>query len=151
MLMATQDPFFNFYGTLPRSDAPSPLSHIRTGQIVGRKTVWLAPPSASAYMFPYPSPPAIPPDADTSGSDERPRNPAANTESPSMSNTSCVDVFSPSPAGDAPSEPHAAFWKHVPPVAMSVTLEPGDLLFFPPGWWHAMRSEETSFSVSMWF
>ena len=43
------------------------------------------------------------------------------------------------------------FWKDVPPRAMSVTLEPGDLLFFPPGWWHAMRSEETSFSVSMWF
>jgi hypothetical protein len=75
-------------------------------------------------------------------------NPAANTTNPSMSNTSRVDVF--------PSEPmchrnHPDFWENVVPHALCATLEAGDLLFFPPGWWHAMRSEQASFSVSMWF
>ena len=98
-------------------------------QVVGRKTVWLAPPGISEHMYPY-----------------RAEHPAANTTSPSMSNTSRVDVFSNEETAD-----HAAFWKHVVPEAMSVTLDPGDLLFFPPGWWHGMRGEDTSFSVSMWF
>jgi ribosomal protein L16 Arg81 hydroxylase len=62
-----------------------------------------------------------------------------------MSNTTQVDVFG-SSDNDYPE-----FWKEVVPDAMSATLEPGDLLFFPPGWWHAFRSEDISFSVSMWF
>lgn len=69
-----------------------------------------------------------------------------------MSNTTRVDVFPSSP--EELEKSHAEFpdfWDWVVPAAMSVTLEPGDLLFFPPGWWHAMRSEEMSFSVSMWF
>ena len=89
---------------------------------------------------------------------DAPRNPATNSESPCMSNTSRVDVFQPPDRGantdvaePPPSETFPAFWEEVVPVATSVTLEPGDLLFFPPGWWHAMRSEERSFSVSMWF
>ena len=69
-----------------------------------------------------------------------------------MSNTSHVDVLITAPAEVAASKlEYPDFWEHVAPAAMSVTLEPGDLLFFPPGWWHAMRSEEASFSVSMWF
>lgn len=67
-----------------------------------------------------------------------------------MSNTSCVDVFATPVPGQEP-EMHPDFWEKVAPNAISATLEPGDLLFFPPGWWHAMRSEEKSFSVSMWF
>lgn len=43
------------------------------------------------------------------------------------------------------------FQEIVIPEAMSATLGPGDMLFFPPGWWHAMRSESVSLSVSMWF
>ncbi len=62
-----------------------------------------------------------------------------------MSNTSRVDVFDTSSA--APS----AFESEVFPVAMSAVLHQGDLLFLPPGWWHAMRSLSRSFSVSMWF
>jgi len=59
-------------------------------------------------------------------------------------NTSTLDVFSTKDiAGD--------FAEKVVPFAMSVELGPGDLLSFPPGWWHGMRSESTSFSVSMWF
>ena len=66
----------------------------------------------------------------------------------SMSNTSRVDVFS---ARDTTKEDFNNFWDHVVPIALHETLEPGDLLFIPPGWWHSMRAEETSFSVSMWF
>jgi hypothetical protein len=35
--------------------------------------------------------------------------------------------------------------------AMSAILEPGDMLFLPPKWWHALKSTSTSASVSMWF
>lgn len=65
-----------------------------------------------------------------------------------MSNTSQVDVFA---AEEQLAKMFPLFTERVAPQAMCATLEPGDLLFFPPGWWHAMRSEETSFSVSMWF
>ncbi|KAI0927989.1 hypothetical protein AcW1_005376 [Taiwanofungus camphoratus] len=118
------DPFYNFYA-----------------QVVGRKTVWLAPPHVTPSMYPYPAVSHL--DAG------QPRNPAANNTNPSMSNTSRVDVFS--PPGDCNRTEWPQFWENVVPRAMAVILEPGDLLFFPPGWWHAMRSEETSFSVSMWF
>ncbi|KAI1784053.1 Clavaminate synthase-like protein [Ganoderma leucocontextum] len=130
---AHTDPFFNFYG-----------------QVVGRKTIWLAPPEVSRHMYPYPSHGNAA--SGQAESSEQPRNPAANTENPSMSNTSRVDVLvsSPEDASNGSSE-FPDFWENVVPEAMCVTLEPGDLLFFPPGWWHALRSEETSFSVSMWF
>lgn len=110
-------------------------SHAALAQVVGRKTVWLAPPEVTQYM-----------DAYSAKSDDHSHNPAANTTSPSMSNTSRIDVFSTSDVAE-----RAAFNEHVVPHAICTTLEPGDLLFFPPGWWHAMRSEDTSFSVSMWF
>ncbi|KAH8102964.1 Clavaminate synthase-like protein [Cristinia sonorae] len=118
---AHTDPYYNFYA-----------------QVVGRKTVWLAPPSATPFMYPYPH-------AQTSHNDQ-PHNPAANTIEPSMSNTSRVDVF-----GTPGEDEFTEFWRDAVALSMCVTLEPGDVLFFPPGWWHAMRSEEMSFSVSMWF
>jgi D-lyxose ketol-isomerase len=83
-----------------------------------------------------------------SDSPPAPHNPAANNENPSMSNTSKVDVFT---SVEEDRNEHLMFWTEVVPEAMTATLEPGDLLFFPPGWWHAFRSEEVSFSVSMWF
>ncbi len=93
-------------------------------------------------MYPYPNNAAHTTDV---GDQPSPSNPAANNIEPSMSNTSQVDVFAP----DDSKCP--LFAEHVVPTAMCATLEPGDVLYFPPGWWHAMRSEETSFSVSMWF
>lgn len=87
-------------------------------QVVGRKTVWLAPPSASRDMNPL--------DA-------------------SLSNTSRVDVF------DTEDQSLPEFQTRVVPLSQYAVLHPGDLLFFPPAWWHAMRSEDTSFSLSMWF
>jgi len=110
-------------------------------QVVGRKTIWLAPPTSSITnaMYPFPPPSG---ESDT----ERIRNPAANSLAPSMTNTAQVDVFS-----DQNKDNFPLFWRDVVPEALSATLEPGDVLFFPPGWWHAMRSEEMSFSVSIWF
>ncbi|TDL27616.1 Clavaminate synthase-like protein [Rickenella mellea] len=120
------DPFFNFYA-----------------QVVGRKTVWLAPPYISAFMSAY--------TGSTSDTLAHPHNPAMNQTDGAMSNTSRIDVFADHTSSSNASEDIAAFRREVIPQAMRVTLEPGDLLFFPPGWWHAMRSEDTSFSVSMWF
>ncbi|KIO32454.1 hypothetical protein M407DRAFT_213498 [Tulasnella calospora MUT 4182] len=91
-------------------------------QVVGRKTVWIAPPSVSDSMY-------------------------ASGEN--IGNTSQVDVFAEDTARVAQQWPE--FAKRVIPQAMSFLLEPGDMLFLPPGWWHAMRSEELSFSVSFWF
>ncbi|CDO68874.1 hypothetical protein BN946_scf185000.g17 [Trametes cinnabarina] len=119
---AHTDPFYNFYA-----------------QVVGRKSIWLAPPGVSQYMYPYPSTSS---QTSSMKDEDHPRNPAANNESPSMSNTSRVDVFV--ATGDEISQSEETFpdfWKQVIPEAMHVTLEPGDLLFFPPGWWHAMRNE----------
>jgi len=63
-----------------------------------------------------------------------------------MENTSQLDVFS----TDSDKE-YSNFLDQVVPSSMTATLGPGDMLFFPPGWWHAMRSETTSISISMWF
>ncbi|KAJ8517451.1 hypothetical protein ONZ45_g5379 [Pleurotus djamor] len=93
-------------------------------QVAGYKTVWLASPRLSKSMY--------------SMSQEE--------GGPAMQNTSNVDVFRDDCDGRFP-----AFWTDVAPHAMSATLGPGDVLFFPPGWWHAMQSETASFSVSMWF
>ena len=117
------------------------MACVAIAQVVGRKTVWLAPPTSSVMEAMYPYPPPSP----TSDS-ESARNPAANQLAPSMTNTAQVDVFS-----DQDRDRFPLFWKYAVPEALSATLEPGDVLFFPPGWWHAMRSEERSFSISMWF
>lgn len=63
-----------------------------------------------------------------------------------MGNTSKLDVFS----TDSNKE-YSDFSDQVVSSSMTAVLGPGDMLFFPPGWWHAMRSESTSFSISMWF
>ena len=68
------------------------------------------------------------------------------SDDPNMNNTSQVDVFA-----DVDTQRFPEFLPRVVPHALSATLCPGDLLYLPPGWWHAMRSEKTSFSVSMWF
>ncbi|KAJ7632149.1 hypothetical protein FB45DRAFT_911645 [Roridomyces roridus] len=57
-------------------------------------------------------------------------------------NTSAVDVFS----TDQTEWPN-----FLNVAAQTACLGPGDVLYLPAGWWHAMRSESRSFSVSMWF
>lgn len=76
----------------------------------------------------------------------QPTNEVSEHKEPSMSNTSRVDVFS-----TTVDTQYLDFWENVVHSASFATLEPGDVLFFPPGWWHAMRANDTSFSVSMWF
>jgi len=100
-------------------------------QVVGYKSVWLAPPSVSPLMHPFQHP-------QESGS--------MDIDDLKMENTSQLDVFS----TDSDKE-YSNFLDQVVPSSMTATLGPGDMLFFPPGWWHAMRSETTSFSISMWF
>lgn len=112
---------------------------------MGHKTVWLAPPRFQREMYPYPSPNAphttrSTPNTTDGGSIEQ--------ITPSLSNTSRVEVFTPT-APDETAFP--LFEKFVRPEAFCAVLQPGDLLYIPPGWWHAMRSEDVSFSVSMWF
>ncbi|KAF8201641.1 hypothetical protein BJ912DRAFT_946011 [Pholiota molesta] len=102
-------------------------------QVVGRKSVWLAPPSVSSSMYPFVKP-----------SDDEPNHHLPSSE---LGNTSKVDVF----AEAHHLQEYPDFVRRVIPAAMTATLGPGDMLFFPPGWWHAMRSESTSFSFSIWF
>ncbi|KAJ6608620.1 hypothetical protein B0H10DRAFT_2067406 [Mycena sp. CBHHK59/15] len=96
---AHTDPYYNMYV-----------------QVAGTKTVWMAPPSCSEFMY-------------------------------AQGNTSGVNVFS-TDQGD-----HPKFSEHIAVHGggMTARLEPGDLLYMPAGWWHAMRANCHSFSVSMWF
>lgn len=111
-------------------------------QVVGRKSVWLAPPTVSRSMSSY----AEASYSGTNSSDE------PGMSNGVLSNTSRIDVFSDYRTTNRNmSSDYALFQETVVPEAMSTILEPGDVLFFPPGWWHAMRSETVSFSVSMWF
>ncbi|KAI8342808.1 hypothetical protein BC941DRAFT_466475 [Chlamydoabsidia padenii] len=59
-----------------------------------------------------------------------------------MSNTSQVDLDSP----DLDTYPRFAQADY-----LECVLEPGDMLYIPPKWWHYVRSLDTSFSVSFWF
>jgi ribosomal protein L16 Arg81 hydroxylase len=64
-----------------------------------------------------------------------------------MSKTSRVPIFK-SPPEDV--------WKNFPDLkskSFEALLGPGDMLFMPPGWWHAMGGEGSrpGWSVSMWF
>ncbi|RKP26974.1 hypothetical protein SYNPS1DRAFT_13376 [Syncephalis pseudoplumigaleata] len=49
----------------------------------------------------------------------------------------------------------APCWEAFPAFAQAqgydCTLQPGDLLYIPPLWWHYVRALDTSFSVSFWF
>lgn len=67
-----------------------------------------------------------------------------------VTNTSTVPVFDLRPED---REKWPDFFRHVEAECMEAVLEPGDMLFMPPGWWHAMRGEGdgVAWSVSMWF
>ena len=128
-------------------------------QVVGSKTVWIAPPECSSILSrnrsrSAESSQANPDDArisKTSPIECYDQDKELNRQSDMLGNTSDIDVFSPDALSSLNPELVTRFKKEVVPKAMSATLEPGDMLFFPPGWWHAMKSEETSFSVSIWF
>ena len=119
-----------------------------TVQVVGRKQVWLAPPGSNenGAMQPFGDDASSENDVDDAASD-RDSDDSDDDDGAArlMTNTSQVDVF------DTSRQPPKRFIEDVLPHAMTAVLEPGDLLFFPPRWWHAMRSLTRSFSVSMWF
>lgn len=56
-----------------------------------------------------------------------------------MTNTSRVDVFSSVPTVE---DEFPRFTDEVEPEAMWTVLEPGDMLFIPPLWFHGMKSLE---------
>ena len=85
-------------------------------QVVGKKYVRLAPPEATACLYPF-----------TSGL---------------TTNTSRVDTLAP----DLEEFPRYA---DVP--FLDCLLEPGAMLYIPPGWWHYVQSASSSFSVSFWW
>lgn len=120
MSLIPSDPYYNCYV-----------------QAVGRKWVWVAPPSASAAMFPFGG-------EDEGEADED----AADLASAYMSNTSRIDVRRSAVVAEDPR--FARFRDEVMPVARQAILEPGDLLCMPPKWWHAMAALEPSCSVSIW-
>ncbi|KAI8456143.1 hypothetical protein BY996DRAFT_4579952 [Phakopsora pachyrhizi] len=102
-------------------------------QIVGKKYVWVAPPGFYDEMYPF---------GKVSG-DEK------SLQSNFMNNTSQVDIFE----KDLKKlqEKFPQFVEQVLPQAMQVVLEEGDMLVMPPGWWHSMKSLETSMNISIWF
>ncbi|CCO29532.1 Lysine-specific demethylase 8 [Rhizoctonia solani AG-1 IB] len=126
---AHTDPYYNIYV-----------------QIVGYKTIWLAPPEASLGMYAFNT--ASEPSHRDDDSTEPSRDPKREGM---MGNTSSIDVFALS-APDASEPSFPLFFSHSLPMAQSVMLKPGDALVIPPGWWHAMRGVgRGSFSVSFWF
>ncbi|KAF3929792.1 hypothetical protein ABW19_dt0208544 [Dactylella cylindrospora] len=102
-------------------------------QVVGTKYVRLYPPSATCAMYPM-------------GVDERGIN---------MSNTSSVptgwvegsDELSMQLEGDD-IERWKTFRKE---KYVEFVVREGEVVFFPKGWWHYVRSLETSFSVNFWW
>ncbi|CAE6495863.1 unnamed protein product [Rhizoctonia solani] len=117
-------------------------------QVVGFKSIWLAPPEASPGMYAF--------NSDLSNQDHNPSEPRRDPKREGMmGNTSSIDVFYLSALDtrlSAFKAPHPLFYQHALPLAQSTTLKPGDALIIPPGWWHAMRGVGGgSFSVSFWF
>lgn len=159
------DPYFNCFGECRRRWLLSMRSLIRhllsAVQVVGSKHVWIAPPAPHVdkhmYCFGHDkgggdeeAPSA---DAETQrGDDEEAPSPSADTQrkrsaSPQdltslMTNTSQVPVFEGGPQPPLFEDAYPDFTDHVEPRAMHTVLQPGDLLFLPPGWWHSIQSLE---------
>ncbi|KAK7874250.1 hypothetical protein R5R35_006286 [Gryllus longicercus] len=63
-------------------------------------------------------------------------------EEPLLSNTAQVDPENPD---------YTSFPDFQKAQAWECTLQPGDMLYIPPRWWHHVRSLSVSFSVSFWW
>ncbi|CAD6885545.1 unnamed protein product [Tilletia caries] len=134
---AHTDPYYNLYV-----------------QVIGQKQFWLAPPPANGeggmYQF---SPKPVNTEPTSLG------NPSSSEAAAAyMDNTSRLDVFTLShhhngehKGGDHFNDPFPLFTRFVEPNAMATTLFPGDLLYIPPKWWHAVKSLSKSISISHFF
>jgi ribosomal protein L16 Arg81 hydroxylase len=67
--------------------------------------------------------------------------PATKTRAPHISR---INIFS-------PDESMFPLYKKAEPHKFQVCLEPGDTLYLPYRWWHAVESLETSISVNFWW
>jgi len=133
------DPYYNCYA-----------------QIVGRKYVWLADAKFGREMYPFGSRPvdasgsaAAAPEEEGDDDDDD----DASLQALFMTNTSRVDVFRSLQTQQLQElrTRFPAFVDRVAPEAIQVILEEGDMLVFPPGWWHSMMSLSPSINLSMWF
>lgn len=113
-------------------------------QVVGHKHVWVAPPNMTDEMQVYAA--ASDGKKHVLVNKERTQTTATTSEDGEstdsddmdmftqlMNNTSQVDVFSSTPLP-------AGFVQNVVPHAQHAELHPGDMLFMPPLWWHALQS-----------
>ncbi|RXK40309.1 hypothetical protein M231_02423 [Tremella mesenterica] len=106
-------------------------------QVLGRKCVWLAPPCVAPHMYCH----AESGDEDTIASKY-------------MHNTSTVPIFLRDETSTTElRQRFPDFFERVVPLSHEAILNPGDLLVFGPGWWHAMRGEGDGpgWSISMWY
>ncbi|WRT68001.1 uncharacterized protein IL334_004976 [Kwoniella shivajii] len=101
--------------------------------VIGRKRVWVAPPSCRPHMHAH-------------GGDK-------DLADQYMTNTSKVPILRPTNDFKTIQSDYPEFFRHVWPVSLEAVLEPGDLMVMPPGWWHAMRGEGSgpAWSISMWY
>ncbi|WVQ73360.1 hypothetical protein IAR50_002929 [Cryptococcus sp. DSM 104548] len=108
-------------------------------QVLGSKRVWLAPPWCSKHMYAY-----------GAEMDDQPSDGLAEQY---MTNTSRVPLLRTAVDYEKESHRFPDFFEEVRPQSLEAVLNPGDLLVFPPGWWHAMRTEGEGpvWSVSMWY
>ncbi len=93
-------------------------------QIRGRKQVILCPPREIARLYPFPF------------------SYAANPYSPAANHMSQVDVLSP----DLTRFPA---WAHADRTLLE--LGPGDMLFIPVYWWHAVYGIDQNMSINYWW
>lgn len=109
-----------------QKDTYSPLhydaAHNFFAQIYGRKIFMLYAPSDSKYLF------------------QHAPQPASIQKTEHLSQIKNIDLM----------DDHVEISKQATPY--QVVVEPGDVLFIPKGWWHEVRSADTSsISVSHWF
>lgn len=92
--------------------------------IEGRKRIRLYPPSDSGYLYPYPSCSHI----------------VGNYPHVHFSEINDTELVDPKQFPDFSNA-----------STIEVTLEPGDMLFIPAGWWHEVRSLLSSVSLNFWW
>ncbi|KDN43120.1 hypothetical protein RSAG8_06273, partial [Rhizoctonia solani AG-8 WAC10335] len=119
---AHTDPYYNIYV-----------------QVVGYKSIWLAPPEASPGLYAFNSA------SQSSNQDPNPGEPNRDPKREGMmGNTSSIDAFAlsaPDMGSDTLETSHPLFHQHALPLSQSTTLKPGEALIIPPGWWHAMKGQ----------
>ncbi|KAL7413678.1 hypothetical protein BDY24DRAFT_415258 [Mrakia frigida] len=123
-------------------------------QVVGSKRIFLAPPHHSSSMYPFSSSPSSsspPPTSPTSSSETNTPSSPPSATTTLMGNTSRLPIFNKSNTPPSQSE-FPKFYEEALPESLEGVLNEGDMLVFPPGWWHALRQEGgAGWGVSFWY